>query len=356
MAIAVHVYYLDLWSEIAAYLQAIDYPFDLFITTTDAQSEAVSALVKQAFPQANIRTFPNKGMDILPFLKMIPELVEAGYVVMCKLHTKKGHDALAGVWRKLLLDTLVGDSSTVATVMQALTEGNQLAMIGSGVLYLSVQKLMYEENKDNIQALASALDIVDLPQDWGFFAGTMFWVRPALLQTLADKTGHYFEDITHTHKADGGVEHALERLLGLLPVSSQQKLARLLPKAGMISLRKVQTLQKKPDARSVNQTYTTGVLQQYQRLAADRSRLIQNGLFDHAAYLQQYPELTGCAADLPLHYLLLGRFQQATPHLDFDPQFYTQRYGKEFEEGEGVFLHYLRVGAKAGYLLRPTKN
>lgn len=316
-AIAVHVYYLDLWPEIAAYLRAINYSYDLFITTTDAQSEAVSALVKQAFPQANIRTFPNEGMDILPFLKLMPELVEAGYVAVCKLHTKKGHDALAGVWRKLLLDTLVGDSSTVTTVMQAFAEDNQLAMIGSGVLYLSVQKLMYEQNKNNIQKLASALGIVDLPQNWGFFAGTMFWVKPVLLQTLADKTGHYFEATTHTHKADGGEERALESLLSLVPASSQQKLALLLPKAGMTGTRKVQTLQKKLDAQTLNQAYTKDVLQQYQRLVVDRTHLVKSGLFEYAAYLQQYPELTGSSADLPLHYLLVGRFQQATPHPDF---------------------------------------
>lgn len=58
----------------------------------------------------------------------------------------------------------------------------------------------------------------------------------------------------------------------------------------------------------------------------------------------------------PRHYLLVGRFQQATPHPDFNPQFYSQRYGKEFQEGEDAFLHYLREGAKAGYLLRPSKE
>lgn len=353
IAIAVHVYYQDLWPEIASYLQKLDYPYDLFITTTDEQFPDISALVKQHFPLAHIRALPNRGMDILPFLSLMPELTEAGYVAVCKLHTKQGHDELAGSWRKLMLDTLVGNTATIAAVTQAFADDGQLAMVGPGALYLSVQKLMYAQNQDNIEILAQAVGISSLPQDWGFFAGTMFWVRPALLRTLAEQIRHVFEGEVAQKQADGRLEHALERLLGLLPVSSQQKLALLLPGTG---LHKRVVLQKKVSSQTISQAYSKEVLQQYQRRTTDRARLIQSGLFDNAAYIQQCPELLGCAADLPSHYLLVGRFQQATPHPDFDPRFYTQQYGAHFVAGESPFLHYLREGAKAGYLLRPSKQ
>ncbi|MDX2479468.1 MAG: glycoside hydrolase family 99-like domain-containing protein [Desulfuromusa sp.] len=97
-------------------------------------------------------------------------------------------------------------------------------------------------------------------------------------------------------------------------------------------------------------------MSQYGNLDKDRSLLEQSGLFDNDYYQQQCPNLVNSDIDFVCHYLLIGRFQGKTPNPDFDPAFYTAHYGSQFNENEDPLLHYLREGAKAGLMLRPTKE
>jgi GT2 family glycosyltransferase/glycosyltransferase involved in cell wall biosynthesis len=246
LAIAVHVYYPELWPEIAQRLKAIQHPFVLDITTPPNQAAHVETVVKQDFPAARIHVTPNQGMDILPFLSLVPHWQKEGILAVCKLHTKRGDGGpIATHWRKHLLDTLVGHPDTPSQIAQAFTWHPQLSLVGPAIFYLSGQRLVYE-NKATLAQIQLALGQGPLPQeDWGFFAGTMFWARPAALAPLANlvassAASHSTAAFSGEYAKDGRDEHALERAFGLIPHQHGAQIGLLHPPASPIEAPELQ--------------------------------------------------------------------------------------------------------------------
>ena len=213
IAVVAHVYYPELWPEIAQRLTAISHPFDLYITTTTEQAPLVRPAITERFPQAHITVQPNLGMDLLPFLSLIPELIEQGYTAVCKLHTKKGTDDQGTPWRAAMLDVLIGDNDSFTQVAQSFTSHSALQLAGPATLYQSVRKLILG-NEAKMRTLFQHLQGHPMPDvDWGFFAGSMFWVRPTLFVPMHQKMVYLRTHITPTYQADGQYIHAIACML-----------------------------------------------------------------------------------------------------------------------------------------------
>jgi hypothetical protein len=216
--IVVHIFYLDLWPEISQYLSALPADIDLHITCCPEKSDDVLTFVKAEFPTAELHIFPNEGMDVLPFLRLLPELKHRGYDVVCKLHTKRGIEPLGTVWRQHLLRSLVADTASLHVVLAAFRDNPNLALAGPAELYVSAKLLMYE-NRLLLKQLHQQLEPVDfMPDDWGFFAGSMFWVRVDAMLPIAAAANQIATasrcDQEQIANGDGSLAHALERALG----------------------------------------------------------------------------------------------------------------------------------------------
>ena len=104
-------------------------------------------------------------------------------------------------------------------------------------------------NSANINKLCEFIGLkYDQEIEWGFFAGTMFWFRPAVYETLAEK----IREINFGReegKQDGGVEHAIERMFGLIPSYFKKKGLLIYPKDDSNKLGKKEkiVLPGKPD-------------------------------------------------------------------------------------------------------------
>lgn len=321
VAVVVHVYYPELWPEIAARLRALSHPFDLWITTTTDRQESVTAQVRADFAEARIHARPNAGMDVLPLLHLVPELVRHGYVAVCKLHTKQGDGELAEVWRGVMLDALVGDDALFHQTAQAFASNPVLHLAGPASLYQSVRKLMLD-NAPELERFWSLWTGLAWPQDgtfdWGFFAGTMFWVRPETLQPLAtallEHAGAWWEA---GYQKDGQAVHAIERLLGYLPVWQRGQVGLIYEEALGGVLHTVAA------PGPLGQAGVGDVMRQYRTLAQELPHWHSTGLLEAPHYLAQCPELAGTPVDLAAHYLLIGRFQGRAPGPDFDAALYA---------------------------------
>lgn len=230
IVIAVHLYYVELWEEIADHLKKISYPFMLDITTTPQQEEKVTALVTRDFPAARIHPVKNQGMDILPFLSLVPKWQAEGVIAVCKLHTKKGNnDSISRHWRSHQLEMLAGSPENIPTIIQAFKTNPQLSLVGSSVLFLSGQTLLYD-NSEALEQISQSVSQQSLPEaDWGFFAGTMFWARPADLLPLAQCAMTSEAAFAKTYAKDGQYEHALERAFGLIAYQHKREVGLLYP-------------------------------------------------------------------------------------------------------------------------------
>lgn len=88
VAVVVHLYYEERWSQIACHLRRINEPFDLIITTPAERASFIETQVMPTFPSASIHVVPNLGMDVLAFMRVIPKLLSSHYCAVCKIHTK----------------------------------------------------------------------------------------------------------------------------------------------------------------------------------------------------------------------------------------------------------------------------
>jgi GT2 family glycosyltransferase/glycosyltransferase involved in cell wall biosynthesis len=308
LAIAVHIYYPEIWPEIAQRLKTLRHPFILDITTPPELAAIVEPAVKHDFPAANIHIVPNRGMDILPFLSLVPRWQKEGVIAVCKLHTKKGDGGEnAMYWRRHLLDTLIGHPDTPSRILRAFLDHVSLGLVGPAVFYLSAQRLMYE-NSPKLQQISQELGHGPLSQiDWGFFAGTMFWARPDALASLARIAANNSQVGTDDYSKDGQYEHALERAFGLLPYCPGGKIGLLHHSANPTDTPELQIVEAfTPAARQlINPAHASQAVRQIYSLVdwdAQCRKPRQSGLVSIIIPVYNQPELTAaCIASIYQH-------------------------------------------------------
>ena len=315
LAIAVHIYYPEIWPEIAQRLKTLRHPFILDITTPPEQAASVESAVKHDFPAANIHIVPNRGMDILPFLSLVPHWQQEGVIVVCKLHTKKGDGGESAMhWRRHLLDTLIGHPDTPAQIVRAFVDHASLSLVGPAIFYLSAQRLMYE-NGPNLQQISQKLGRGPLPQnDWGFFAGTMFWARPDALAPLAQLVANKFQVGSGDYAKDGRYEHALERAFGLMTHCPGGKIGLLHHSANPTDMPELQIADASSSAarQLINPAHASQAVRQTYSLVdwdAQCCKPRQSGLVSIIVPIYNQPELTAaCIASIYQH-TATGHFQ-----------------------------------------------
>jgi len=210
-AIHLHLFYPDVARELIARVAALGRAdIDVLATYIDVLDPAVDRALDR-IPGRVVRVeTPNRGWDIGPLLHLLPTIAEEGYGAICHLHTKKGDSGYAAEWRGIAYDGLIRDAGLVDRILDAFDGEPRLMLAGPEALYKSAASHQFA-NAETLSDLAPKLMAPLYPlADWGFFAGTLFWARPALLEriaALADFEGH---DAVR----DGTLAHALERLIG----------------------------------------------------------------------------------------------------------------------------------------------
>lgn len=106
-----HVYYPELWDELADCIDNIDQSFDLYVTTV-CPNDALMRKITDRFAGAKILVCENKGFDIAPFFKVLDSVDLDSYRYLIKIHTKSnisqkiflnGYDVFSAKWRNSLL-------------------------------------------------------------------------------------------------------------------------------------------------------------------------------------------------------------------------------------------------------------
>jgi lipopolysaccharide biosynthesis protein len=215
VAIVVHLFYAELWREIAGWLRNVPIDFDLYVSVPRENAAALCNLVLHSHPQAKVQTVPNVGRDVGAFLAVLPKVLAGQYSVICKLHSKKG-PAYPQAWRDLLLRGLLGNKLLVTRILHAFSNDPELAIVGTRDVYLS-GATNTTQNATMVESIARTLyPVQSIPGHWGFFAGTMFWARPDFLRPLANCDGHILSFEEDNSRNDGQLAHALERVFGMM--------------------------------------------------------------------------------------------------------------------------------------------
>lgn len=214
----IHLHYLDLWDELAAYVSQIPEEFDLLVTTPKERYQQASELVHSLIPHATLIPCENRGRDILPFLKAL-EVIHSSknkYEFICKIHSKKSPHRWDGThWRRTLINDLLGSPEIVHAHLEHFRNDSHLGLIAPWdnlSLYSSLPgEVATQQGVKNLQSRMDAESISHFP----FPKGSMFWARMSALKPLLSAQILPEEFAAESGQMDGTIAHAIERVFGL---------------------------------------------------------------------------------------------------------------------------------------------
>ena len=223
IAVIAHLYYRDLVPEVLERLKAISEPFDLIVTLPNWGVHEIVDSVRGEYPESLFYQVSNRGRDIGPFIDLLPIILQNNYDAVLKVQTKKGY-FLAGklrlelgeIWRKEAFASLLGSKSRVLKILDAFRTDKRLNMIGPLPYFQALINYPYHDNGDLAEFL------LDESKGKGFFAGTMFWVRPVCLAPLLPISIVHFAP--EDGASDGALAHLVERILGQVAASGEGRI------------------------------------------------------------------------------------------------------------------------------------
>lgn len=221
IAVMAHVYYEDLFSQIADSLNNIPWQYSLYVSVTSKEARDVVLERIREMPrisQFDVRVVPNRGRDIAPMLvEFREELLRHQYIL--HVHTKKsiysGRERQE--WRNYLINGLLGSERRIRHVFNVFLKNSSVGIVYpdtfEGVPYWAHSWL---KNRGIALSLASRLGVdinhrsyVDAPM------GSMFWARVDALKPLFDLKLRYVDFPEEQGQTDGTLQHAIERFFVL---------------------------------------------------------------------------------------------------------------------------------------------
>jgi lipopolysaccharide biosynthesis protein len=215
----VHVWYVELLEEIVAAIRATGLNFRVVFTVPTEREQAVRRELARLSFEAELFVSPNRGRDILPFLRVAGRLHDEGEDVVLKLHTKRStHREDGGAWRMELLQRLAAPERAKSIVSAFDTQADLGVVAPEGhVQPLSLYSGANAANVVHLCSLAGVPESVTGSDD--FVAGSMFWCRLSALTPLIDAPLTESDFATEAGQIDGTMAHAVERVV-LLTASS----------------------------------------------------------------------------------------------------------------------------------------
>lgn len=340
-AILIHVFYIDTLEIIFDKLLKLQINFDLIITTTPENVDAVTNLAGKNFPKFKLFVYDNLGMDIYPFLRVVKEHLLLNYDYICKLHTKRGDGPQGQAWRDLMFESLIGSGEVFETTLNAFNNNPDLGMVGAAPIFQSAKRLMLD-NEQKVNQVFNLAFNETVNSDWGFFCGTMFWIRLELLKPLVDSLDHFKGEFGEKYKKDGLLEHALERVFGYLPNFHGKKIG-LLHKHQKGDYR---LLNISAPTNNIGNADIRDILVQHESLDKDKKLIDKVGIFDRDFYRSQLPDMANASSlDLVEHYLMCGSFKGLKPNKYFAPIDYRRLHNDVVKARCEPLVHFCRSGA-----------
>lgn len=231
VAVVLHLYYVDLWEDIKAYLSHIGQPFDLYISVPKGIYMNQIEMILGDYPNAHLYDFENRGRDMGPFVEIFKDIAALDYDYLCKLHSKKSlYFGDGDTWRDDLFSKLLGSREqeedrqydSVEQILERFKEDADLGMLAPKGYLLELKEYI-GSNRYDLQQMTDKLNI-KLSYNRPFVAGSMFWCRPQVLAPILNlemDLGHFPAE---QGQRDGTPAHALERLFSLMVVEQGMKI------------------------------------------------------------------------------------------------------------------------------------
>ena len=216
--VVVHAWYPEILVDILGRLRVIDADYDLVITTSPEREADIRQVTTGMGFTARYEVAPNRGRDILPFLRCVTPWADDPNSLVLKLHTKLSpHREDGERWRASLLDPLLSPSGFEQS-LQAFIRRPKLGMVGPDGHLIDLNHFR-GDNDTLVSRLTRRMGPIECaapqPEETTFIAGSMFWVRPQALTPLLDLELAPEDFEPECGQLDGTMAHAVERTFAL---------------------------------------------------------------------------------------------------------------------------------------------
>ena len=224
IAIQVHLFYVDLLTEIINKTNNIPFLYDLFITIVFPLNKKYIEEYLEKYSKAykfEVLTVSNKGRDVLPFLFQMKDKIKE-YKYICHIHTKKSlhNPSLGNEWRYYLLNNLLGDTNIITNIIYDFEMYDKLGIIFPDNFYNNIkgeqnyESTNFRYNEPNIKYINLILNNFGnfkIGDKIVFPNGNMFWARiKSIYQIFEIVSKIKFPD--EKNQINGTFMHAIERL------------------------------------------------------------------------------------------------------------------------------------------------
>ncbi|MCY3818988.1 MAG: hypothetical protein OXH52_06430 [Gammaproteobacteria bacterium] len=219
LCVLVHVYYPDLWEELAGYVANLPQgTYDLYVNLVETTFTAeLKRRISDAFPIAKIRVSENIGRDIGGHFRLLQDIALEKYRLFCLIHTKKSPHLAEGdalLWRRRLLSALMGSRELAVENLRLMLTDETVGLIGS-------RRCRDTKLRENAEKFAELLDLLGVKPDSReveFLSGTMMYLRREVLQRIfegcRDLPFEKGDDTPLGFHLDAQWAHAIERVIG----------------------------------------------------------------------------------------------------------------------------------------------
>jgi glycosyltransferase involved in cell wall biosynthesis len=223
-ALHLHIYYPDLTVEMLRPLVANNQTRpDLFVTVSSDEGlrEVAETAAKFGMTIKDIVVVPNRGRDVGPLLTLLGRRLIEDYEIVGHMHAKRClwfDDSVGAAWRTFCLENLLGGKHAMMDlILDRFARDPELGF----VFPCDPNMIGWTVNRPPAQALLERMGIgADLPEDFFFPVGTMFWARTGAIAPLLRLELDWNEYPPEPLPYDGTILHAIERLF---PVVAQHQ-------------------------------------------------------------------------------------------------------------------------------------
>lgn len=226
IAAVVHIYYVDLATELLDRLEMLPQPYDLVITTTDDKKAAdIRRLLDHRATtkalRSEVRVLPsNRGRDLSAFFVACNDIITSDeYDVIIKIHSKKTvqQGAAAGeFFKRQQLENLLASPGYAANVLALFQKERRLGVVFAPTVHIGYPTMggAWFGNKEPARELLEAAGVHVPLDDLSPLApmGAMWIARPAAMRRIA--TSLDYEDyLPESEHRDGSLAHVQERVI-----------------------------------------------------------------------------------------------------------------------------------------------
>ncbi|WP_299868622.1 rhamnan synthesis F family protein [uncultured Roseobacter sp.] len=221
VALHIHAFFPNELENILSRLTANQTRPSLFVSAPKTLLDDVKGvLASYDGPVEALRSVPNRGRDIAPFLTEFGREMVTDFDILGHLHTKKSNEIqdrkTVENWVEFLMENTLGGPRAGAMldrIVTAMTRSQDL-----GIVYPDDPHLIgWANNKAIADQIAKRMGITDLPRHINYPMGTMFWARAALVEKFLSLGLEWDDYPSEPIPSDGSPLHAIERMFGVAP-------------------------------------------------------------------------------------------------------------------------------------------